>query len=235
MFESIDNYCERVGAAFWAEPLNAVTNLAFILAAWLAWNMMQRLSAQSTGHRFLIAVLFSIGVGSFLFHTFATGWAELADIIPILVFQTAFLWLYSREVIQLGRPWAGLLMVAFFVLVVAGFQLKTLLGLSPDSPSPANGSEMYAGALVGVFTLALYHLLTDRVGRFTLLGAFALFCLSLGFRTLDMAFCSVWPVGTHFLWHLCNAAVLYLSIRALLLNSSGEPLPGEEYQRRVSA
>ena len=29
----IDAYCERLDAGFWAEPLNAATNLAFILAA----------------------------------------------------------------------------------------------------------------------------------------------------------------------------------------------------------
>lgn len=235
MFESIDNYCERIGAAFWAEPLNAVTNLAFIVAAGLGWNTMQRLSAQSAGHRFLIAVLFSIGIGSFLFHTFATRWAELADIIPILVFQITFLWLYSREVVQLSRTWASLLMAVFFVVVAMGFQLKSLLGLDPALPSPINGSEMYAGALVGVFGLALYHLYSERVGRFTLLGAFALFCLSLAFRTLDMAVCSSWSLGTHFLWHLCNAGVLYLSLRALLLNGSAQPLQWEEHHRRVNA
>ena len=30
---SIFDYCERTSAAFWAEPLNAVTNGAFIVAA----------------------------------------------------------------------------------------------------------------------------------------------------------------------------------------------------------
>ena len=31
--EQMDNYCERVGPEFWSEPLNAVTNAAFLVAA----------------------------------------------------------------------------------------------------------------------------------------------------------------------------------------------------------
>ena len=34
--DPIDAYCERLGPGFWAEPLNAWTNLAFLLAALLA-------------------------------------------------------------------------------------------------------------------------------------------------------------------------------------------------------
>ncbi|SDT92452.1 hypothetical protein SAMN05428979_0445 [Stappia sp. ES.058] len=29
---SVDAYCERVGTAFWAEPVNALTNAAFLVA-----------------------------------------------------------------------------------------------------------------------------------------------------------------------------------------------------------
>jgi hypothetical protein len=29
----IDLYCERVSPSFWAEPVNAVSNLAFLIAA----------------------------------------------------------------------------------------------------------------------------------------------------------------------------------------------------------
>ena len=29
----IDNYCERIDPAFWSEPVNALTNLSFLLVA----------------------------------------------------------------------------------------------------------------------------------------------------------------------------------------------------------
>ena len=34
----IDGYCERLGPGFWAEPLNALTNLAFLIAALVMWR-----------------------------------------------------------------------------------------------------------------------------------------------------------------------------------------------------
>ena len=32
-FETIDGYCERIDASFWSEPLNAVTNVIFLMTA----------------------------------------------------------------------------------------------------------------------------------------------------------------------------------------------------------
>ena len=32
-FETIDGYCERIDASFWSEPLNAVTNVIFLITA----------------------------------------------------------------------------------------------------------------------------------------------------------------------------------------------------------
>jgi hypothetical protein len=37
-------------------------------------------------------------------------------------------------------------------------------------------------------------------------------------RSIDGAVCAYVPMGTHFLWHLLNGIVLYLSMRALILN-----------------
>ena len=34
-----DEYCERVGFASLAEPLNAISNFSFIIAAWAAWML----------------------------------------------------------------------------------------------------------------------------------------------------------------------------------------------------
>ena len=38
----IDIYCERIGAEFWAEPLNAISNLGFIVSAALLILFLKR-------------------------------------------------------------------------------------------------------------------------------------------------------------------------------------------------
>jgi len=56
-----------VHSAFWSEPINAMTNVAFLIVAIWAWR---RPELPIMG-RVLTIILALIGIGSFLFHTFA--------------------------------------------------------------------------------------------------------------------------------------------------------------------
>jgi len=46
--------------------------------------------------------------------------------------------------------------------------------------------------------------------------AAGLFALSVMLRTLDRSLCGGFPLGTHFLWHLLNAVLLYLLLTGLI-------------------
>jgi hypothetical protein len=46
--------------------------------------------------------------------------------------------------------------------------------------------------------------------------------LSLALRTIDAAACDTFPLGTHFLWHIFNAAVLYVLLRTAIRESGSE-------------
>ena len=72
-FARVNGYCERTDASYWSEPLNAVSNAAFLIAAALCWRMTGR----DPGARLLVVILAAIGVGSYLFHTHARIWAML--------------------------------------------------------------------------------------------------------------------------------------------------------------
>src|SRR5437868_3754651 len=93
----VDNYCERTDASFGAEPLNALTNAAFLIAACAAWRLYLQYShslrANRNQIRALIVTIAIVGLGSFLFHTIATRWAEWGDVLPILLFMLLYLWL----------------------------------------------------------------------------------------------------------------------------------------------
>ena len=43
---TVDVYCERVDASFWSEPLNAITNVSFVLAAWLLWRELSEAASR---------------------------------------------------------------------------------------------------------------------------------------------------------------------------------------------
>ena len=207
----LDLYCERTSPAFWAEPLNAWSNLAFVLAGILGWRLAARRGCRAAEIRILAALAISVGVGSFLFHTFATYWAMWFDLIPIFLYQLWFLWLYSRRVIGL-RVDASLAAVAgFFLIMMLAMQI-------PANFLYLNGSGTYAPALAMIFALGAYHAFTKRHEPYLLLAASGVFLIAIAFRTLDNVLCPVVPRGTHFLWHTFNGGLLYLTLRALVVN-----------------
>lgn len=197
--DPVDAYCERTGPDYWSEPVNALTNLAFIFAALI---MAGRLRGPGmTMGRALAGVLFVIGLGSWLFHTHANRLTGLLDVLPILVFILLYVFAATRDFLG-ARPWVA-------ALVTAGFLPYAALTVPLFSMVPGLGSSAgYAPVplLILVYALLLRHRL-PRVARGLAVGAGVLI-LSLTFRTLDQASCAILPMGTHFLWHILNAVML---------------------------
>jgi len=195
----VDLYCERTGPHLWAEPLNAVSNLAFLIAAGLLVVRLQRQPQRdwpATGFAILIAI---IGTGSGLFHLFANRWSLMADVLPIQAFILGYFFLGMRRFLFLGWVAAGLATLAFFVVSppLAGL-FAPLLG----------GSSGYLPGLLAILTVAaLAWPRTPRAARL-LAWAAAIFGLSLTLRTLDLPLCPQLTTGTHFLWHILNAVAL---------------------------
>lgn len=202
----VDLYCERLGAELLAEPVNAATNAAFLIAGVALWRFARRAGALTVECRFLIAIIMAIGIGSGLFHTYATQWARVFDVMPILLFQLSFTWIYARQGFGWRRTSAALL--------ASGILIAALIGRS--FPHLLNGSLTYAPALVLLVVLGVHHWLSRQPRPLLLLAAVSVFSISLVFRTHDAAVCDGFPLGTHFLWHLCNAFVLYLCVCTLI-------------------
>jgi len=204
----IDLYCERLDSSFWAEPINALSNFAFIIAAWAVWKHGQRSGRLSYPVWVLIGLMVSIGIGSFLFHTYATTFTMFLDVLPILLFQFVFMWVYFRRIIQVRIIYAIGLLVVYMFFALLGRQFPHLL----------NGSLSYLPAFLLLLGLGLYHLINKKRERFILLVALTVFSLALFFRTIDTLICPYFPIGTHFIWHIINGVLVYLSARALMLN-----------------
>lgn len=210
MFEFIDIYCERVIQGLWAEPLNALSNGAFFIAAIFALLLARKEKALDWKSGLLITLVFAMGVGSTLFHTFAQTWAMLTDVLPILTYQICFIVLYTRFVWGLGCLKSSVILAAFFIA----------MGVSMQLPREwFNGSLEYAPAIIFVALLGAVHIKKASRERFGLLAAAGVFLVSLIFRSVDMAYCAENPFGTHFIWHVLNGCVLYLTTRAYILNA----------------
>ncbi len=208
-------YCERGNAAFWAEPFGAVSNTAFLVAAVASGRR-----AQAARDRVCLAfagMIAVIGLGSFLFHTLAVQWAMLADVIPIALFVIAYFALALRRFLKLGLAITVPLTLGF---AVADIAFTPILEAATGLPLArlTNGSLDYLPAFAALLGVATALAPRDPGTAQSLALVALLFLISLAFRTLDRAACDLIPIGTHFLWHVLNAGVLYalvvLSLRS---------------------
>lgn len=197
MWQAVDGYCERTSAVYWAEPVNALTNLAFVLAAWVMWRRCAGVPLAQA----MCLVLAVIGGGSYLFHTHANGLTGALDVAPILGFILLYLFALVRDGLGLAgwRPFG--VTAGFVPYAAATVPVFEALGVP-------GGSAAYAPVplLILIFAGLLWRR-AAATARGLAVGA-AILVVSLSFRTLDMPLCGAFPLGTHFLWHLMNALML---------------------------
>jgi hypothetical protein len=205
----VDLYCERTDPSFWAEPVNAISNVAFLIAAAAAYAQWRRAGGRDVPVLLLIVLTAVIGVGSFIFHTVATSGAVLFDTVPIAVFIYGYLFFALRRYIGLSA------MAALAVLIV--FAALSSLEAAYVPQDALNGSHAYLPALAA--TLAIGLITIRRTAGRLVLAAGVTLAVSLVFRTIDQAVCAAFPLGTHFLWHTLNGVVLYLLLRAALVHA----------------
>ena len=229
--EHVFLYCERgMSTALSAEPINAVSNVAFILAALMGLQLLEwrPREQQTSDHFLLIGLVALIGIGSFAFHLFATQETELLDVIPIAVFTLVYLGFALNRFLGVPPGWMVLLVIGFTILMGATSQVRCWDG-GVGIPGPEaqgaktclNGSVFYLPALGALIVVGL--LLEERRHRAApyVLWAAAIFAISLTLRSLDLALCGKFliedqKVGTHAAWHVLNALALFLLLRASL-------------------
>ena len=215
----IFSYCERGNdPSFWAEPINALSNGAFIIAAlagFIYW-LSRPTSGRGLGEFLFIILVFIIGVGSFLFHTYATRWAVVADTVPILLFMVFYFPHALYYFLGFGTSLSLFLTVVFYSFI------SVLGDMRCEGVRCLNGSLGYIPALIAMLGIGAILAFKRQPTSLYLLTSGLIFALSVWLRTIDREVCA-WtaqimgePLGTHFLWHILNAIVLYLLIRGAI-------------------
>lgn len=211
MNELLKLYHERdCDPAFWAEPVNAITNGSFLVAAMYGLWLAHSRNALSPVTMALIGMAMAIGTGSFLFHTAVSPFTMWLDVVPIAAFQVVFLWLLCQE--MLGFRTTSTAIIVLSVLAGSFLLMPTYHIL--------NGSLFYAPSLFAVLVLGGLWAKQSPQEPYLLIVAGVCFAVALAARTLDWHV--PWPVGSHFLWHLLNGVVVYLAIRAWVVHLSFE-------------
>lgn len=228
-WEHVFLYCERgTNEALFAEPLNAVSNLAFFVAALLAlWLLLSRpRDERSADHALLIALVFLIGLGSLAFHLFADKATLLADVVPIDMFMLVYLGFALNRFLRVPPGWTVLLLIGFAALLALTMQLKCWAGgigfPGPDVTGAGeclNGSLIYIPALIAMAVIGALLYERRHPAATYILWAALVFAVSVTFRSLDIQLCNTLviegrSIGTHLIWHVLNAVALFLLLRA---------------------
>jgi hypothetical protein len=237
--ERVFLYCERgTNGALLAEPVNAASNVGFLLAALVALLLLLRRPKEerSADHSLLIALVFLIGLGSLSFHLLADRASLLADVIPINVFMLVYLGFALNRFLRVPPGWTVLTLIGFVAVVALTMQVKCWqggIGFPGAEVTGAsdclNGSLVYLPALLAMAIVGWLMAERRHPAASYILWAAAIFAMSLTFRSLDLALCDAYAfegrsIGTHFIWHLLNALVLFLLLRASLeAGARGEP------------
>ena len=216
MNNHLDHYCERILPRLWDEPFNVLTNIAFLLVAFLLFRKLRTLSSSSVNNSLdlwiLIGLVTAIGVGSATWHLLAAGWALWADRIPILLFISFFLVSCLVRMVNLSITTSLVLLVIFHIINVF---------VQIHFPPPTlNGSVFYIPTFLFLITITFllgsHHSLPVKSN---FLIASVIFAIAIIFRSIDLAVCDSISIGTHFIWHLLIALTIYLLMTALIHTS----------------
>lgn len=205
--------CERTESGLFAEPLNAVSSMAFMLVAYLVIryrNSQHEIRGKNIADIHLLTLLIGfIGIGSFTFHTLSTTWAELMDIVPIVLFILVYFVCFLLRVVRCGMFQVAVALVAFL-----GFTYFIMTAF----PGAFNNSIAYLSTMGALCAMAIYLNIMRRPSARMYLMAALIGCISLFFRSIDMMVCDMVSVGTHFIWHSLNAVVIYILMIQLIHN-----------------
>ncbi|WP_158842718.1 hypothetical protein [Saccharothrix deserti] len=201
--DHVDAYCERLAPGLWAEPLNAVSNAAFLIAAALLW---WRHRPRPKSLRALPVLLALVGLGSLSFHTVADTLTNWFDVGFIAVYVIWYLIVFAHYYLNARWVLAWLAAPAFVVLAVATGPLTSVV---------PGGSGIYLAPFLSLLIIAVIAWARGLPWH-DLARAAGVFVVSVTLRTLDQPLCGAWPSGTHYFWHLFNAVVLFLVARQVI-------------------
>ena len=156
--EHVFRYCERgTSDALLAEPINVISNLAFLFAALIGLQLLlwRPREERSADHYLLVFLVLAIGLGSLAFHLFATEGTELLDVVPIGLFMLVYLGFALNRFLGVPVGLSVLLVIGFTAIMAMTGQVQCwdggvgLPGPEIQGAKPClNGSVFYLPALM---------------------------------------------------------------------------------------
>jgi hypothetical protein len=203
--------CERTDMGIFAEPLNVASSAGFFIVALMLFKYY--LTNKEITSNWIIDIhalgglVLLIGSASVVFHMVPSYYTELADIIFIVLFINVFFFSFMIRI-------AGISGIQIFVVYLA-FIGSTYMLVS-QFPNAMNDSIGYLSSMLTLVFIAFYLNLRNRPTARSYLVAAIIGMMSLFFRVIDNEVCEDFAYGTHFMWHIFNAILIYILLKQLI-------------------
>jgi len=209
--------CERHELGWVGEPLNVLSSFAFIAVAISIYRYYKR--EEDIARKWiwdihaLTVLCFIIGVNSIVFHAFPTPTTELMDTLAIVFFIIIYFWSVLFRIGRCNLFQASIAFIAF----LGGTHI-----LVHQFPRALNDSIGYLSSMIALIVIAVHLHLKARPSSqhfmlAALIGVCSLFC-----RAIDREICPMLPIGSHFLWHILNATLLFILLKQIIRNVNRE-------------
>jgi hypothetical protein len=203
-------YAETNLNNFIVEPWNAISSIVLILPAIYFIFQLKKRYRENGFFIVLSALLFLGGIGSTLYHAFRSDPLLLAlDVVPIQLLSLLIIVYFWYKVLKSRTK---------VILVLGAFILtKVYIYMSLSGSDLMNLSYLVNGIMM-FLPILIYLINTSfRKAGYVYLSC-TLFFLSLVCRQIDINTVSVFPMGTHWLWHILSAGgSLFMSLYLLFM------------------
>ena len=199
--------CERSNLGFFAEPLNAISNIAFIFAGFGVYQLLAKNRVQKIEYKAILILIFFVGFGSFLWHATRNFYALILDAVPVALSFAIITYIFLYKLI-------GNKLIA---LLIALLLIPTRFFISSFAPTDSV-SSLIRNLINATVFLVIIVWAFRKYGRIAFEGTIVLiiYLIAITMRGIDLQVCPTFNLGTHFLWHILNALAVYLAVKFLI-------------------
>src|SRR3989344_748627 len=201
MLDIPTQYCESLSGHFLSQPLNAISNVTFLIAAFVAYQYLRQ---QPATRLYILPILLGvIGIGSAWWHTTNSHVGDILDTFSIGLFVSIVAILLLTQITR-----SKIVATIYFTLLLASVIITERFPI-------LNDSLPYVILLGGFVIAGIIYIKKFPSAKVIFVSASFTFLTAIIFRSTDILLCPLIPLGTHFLWHVLVAGLGYQIILML--------------------
>ena len=204
--------CELFKSALQSQPINLITNLAFLISGWKIYGLLKKHKIINKDLWLLFYGVILVGLGSSIRHYHSNILTLIIDGLPMLGLICLTVYLFGKYLFKLNRIQSQIAILGFALLMAF-----TILILNKNI-RPAIVFSLISQFVCLPIILISYKRKQEITGVLITAVGF-LFLAAVAF-IIDLYFCPKLLFGTHFLWHIFNSLALYYLAKYLILLSN---------------